>query len=343
MKKKLLAIDLYSGCGGVTVGLKKAGFKVVAAVENNHSAALAYESNHAEVALKRRNIRWLSAGKLRRELGLKIGELDVLAACPPCQGFSSLRTRNGAKRNRDKRNDLVREVLRFVRAFRPRAVMLENVPNLSERQPFKEFCAGLETLGYKVTWGLKNAADYGVPQRRKRLLLVAGRGHCIPLGSPARHKRTVRKTIGHLQEPGVSGDKLHDIPERVRSARILRLIRDIPRNGGSRNQLPRWRQLECHKKSDGFSDIYGRMAWDEVAPTITGGCFNPSKGRFLHPTENRAITMREAALLQSFPSRYKFPLDVGKQAIALMIGNALPPEFIRRQALTIRRFLETQQ
>jgi DNA (cytosine-5)-methyltransferase 1 len=122
---------------------------------------------------------------------------------------------------------------------------------------------------------------------------------------------------------------------RPRSKRVADLIRDIPKDGGSRGDLPKKRQLACHKKSDGFRDVYGRMAWDKVSPTITGGCFNPSKGRFLHPVKNRTITMREAALLQSFPRSYKFNSDIGTQAIALMIGNALPPEFIRRHALAI--------
>jgi DNA (cytosine-5)-methyltransferase 1 len=146
-----------------------------------------------------------------------------------------------------------------------------------------------------------------------------------------------------MNEPGKSRDALHNIPEKVRTARIQKLIRDIPKNGGSRRDLPKSRQLKCHQRSNGFYDIYGRMAWDEVAPTITSGCFNPSKGRFLHPDKDRAITMREAALLQGFPRSYIFDLSPGKEAIALMIGNALPPEFIRRHALQIRRALEERK
>ena len=125
-----------------------------------------------------------------------------------------------------------------------------------------------------------------------------------------------------------------------RSEKIQELIRDIPKNGGSRGDLPRARQLDCHKNNEGFNDIYGRMAWDEVAPTLTSGCFNPSKGRFLHPSKNRAITLREAALLQGFPRSYKFDPENGKTGIGLMIGNALPPEFIRRHALEIKNALQ---
>ena len=124
-----------------------------------------------------------------------------------------------------------------------------------------------------------------------------------------------------------------------RSDRIRRLIRSIPKDGGSRSALPAAQQLKCHQSTDGFKDVYGRMAWGDVAPTITSGCTNPSKGRFLHPEQDRAITAREAALLQGFPKSYEFSLKRGKSGVAEMIGNALPPEFVRRHARTIARGL----
>ncbi len=334
------AVDLFSGCGGLTLGLKQAGFRVLGAVEMDTAAAKTYKSNHKGVRLKNLDIRKLSAEGLRRELKIDRGELDLLAGCPPCQGFSTLRTRNGAKKNRDTRNDLVGEMLRFVRALRPKAVMMENVPRLINQKPFKELCSGLLRLGYRITFDIKDAARYGVPQRRRRLILLASRGFDIDFAAEAQQHPTVRSAIGKIAEPGKSRDKLHNIPEKKRSDKVTRLIRDIPKDGGSRGDLPKSRQLACHKKGDGFNDIYGRMAWDKVAPTITGGCFNPSKGRFLHPVKNRAITMREAALLQGFPPKYYFDLSAGKQAIALMIGNALPPEFIRRHASEIRNALK---
>src|SRR5690606_12010561 len=117
-------------------------------------------------------------------------------------------------------------------------------------------------------------------------------------------RRSVRDAIGDLPKPSVSDDPLHD-PMEDRSERIAKMIALIPKDGGSRSALGKRRQLECHKRCNGFKDVYGRMAWDDVAPTITGGCVNPSKGRFLHPTQNRAITLREAALLQSFPPNYQ--------------------------------------
>jgi DNA (cytosine-5)-methyltransferase 1 len=337
------AIDLFSGCGGLTLGLKQAGFKVLGAVEIDNTAVETYRANHRGVLVKRGDIRKLSAKRLRRELKLRRGELDLLAGCPPCQGFSTLRTRNGANKNRDSRNDLVHEILRFARAFRPKAVMMENVPRLIRHKPFDDLCDGLRRLGYRLTFGIKDAARYGVPQRRRRLILLASRGFDIQFAPEARRSRTVRRAISRMAEAGSSRDPLHNIPEKKRAKRILRLINDIPKDGGSRSDLPKSRQLDCHKRIDGFKDIYGRMAWDQVAPTITSGCFNPSKGRFLHPEKNRAITMREAALLQGFPRDYIFDLSAGKEAIALMIGNALPPEFIRRHALEIRNSLKERR
>lgn len=334
MKQKRTAIDLFSGCGGLTLGLKLAGFDVVAAVENDPLAVETYKANHSEVLVCADDIRKVSAASLRKRLNLGVGELDLLAGCPPCQGFSALRTRNGAVQKRDKRNRLITNMLRFARAFRPRAIMMENVPGLAEHWSFKELCRGLRKLGYRIQWDIKDARHYGVPQRRKRLIMVAGRKFDVPLAKESKAIKTVRKAIGDLKRPGRSRDKLQNLAEN-RSAKVLSLIRAVPKNGGSRGDLPKSRQLACHKRTDGFNDIYGRMAWDQPAPTITGGCFNPSKGRFLHPEQNRAITLREAAILQSFPRRYRFPAHKSKESIALMIGNALPPTFIRRHAATI--------
>jgi DNA (cytosine-5)-methyltransferase 1 len=333
---KPTAIDLFSGCGGLSLGLRSAGFRVIGAIELDSVAAETYRKNHRNVPVKRIDIRKISPTQWRRELGLRPGELDLLAGCPPCQGFSVLRTRNGGKRNQDKRNDLVQQMLRFARVFRPKAVMMENVPGLKGRKPFRQLCTGLQRLGYRIRWDVKDAARYGVAQRRKRLVLIGGRGFDIPFAPATKTLLNVRDVIGALPSPRESNDALHNLPEK-RSSRIQKLIRDIPRNGGSRSDLPKSRQLPCHARTNGFSDIYGRMAWNAPAPTITSGCFNPSKGRFLHPRQNRTITMREAALLQSFPAHYHFPVNRGKQAIALMIGNALPPEFVRRHAVQIRK------
>ncbi len=337
--KKYTAIDLFSGCGGLTLGLKLAGFKVLAAIESDELAVETFKANHPGIRVFQNDIRDLQAKALRESLGLDVGELDLLAGCPPCQGFSALRTRNGASQKRDRRNALIGEMIRFTRAFLPKSIMMENVPGLAMHWSFQKLCRDLRRLGYRVKSDVKDARHYGVPQRRKRLILVAGRGFNIPLAKESQTVKTVRGAIGNLRRPGKSRDALQNLREH-RSAKVRKLIREIPKNGGSRNDLPKSRQLACHKKSDGFNDIYGRMAWDEPSPTITGGCFNPSKGRFLHPKYNRAITLREAAILQTFPRRYRFPTDASKESVALMIGNALPPTFIRRHANEIAKSLK---
>jgi DNA (cytosine-5)-methyltransferase 1 len=149
---------------------------------------------------------------------------------------------------------------------------------------------------------------------------------------------TVRQAFDGMSSPKSARDKLHRMSEN-RSAEVRKLISLIPKNGGSRSDLPPEYELECHRRSDGFHDVYGRMFWDDVAPTITSGCNNPSKGRFLHPSQNRTITLREAAVLQGFPRRYRFNVDHGKGAIALMIGNALPPPFIAAHATALKKGL----
>ncbi len=337
-KRKPRAIDLFCGCGGLTLGLKQAGFKVIGAVDNHPLAITTYRRNHSNVQIWQTDIAELTVADVRRCLKLRKRQLELLAGCPPCQGFSRMRTLNGLKRMRDDRNWLIDEFLRFVRGLLPEAVMMENVPRLKQYHRFSVFCRELRRLGYRVTFEVRNAADYGVPQRRRRLILLAGRRHEIRFPSPLDKRSTVFEAIGRLPAAGSSGDTLHDFPEH-RTEKVINLIRRIPKDGGSRTDLPRRDQLRCHKLCDGFKDVYGRMAWNDVAPTITTGCFNPSKGRFVHPDENRAITMREAALLQGFPRKYEFPEARSKSAIAMLIGNALPPPFIREHAVAIKDWL----
>lgn len=333
-----MAIDLFAGCGGVTLGLKKAGFRVLAAVEVDDVAASTFSLNHPEVIVVKRDIRRVSAKRLRENLGLKTGALDLIAACPPCQGFSSLTTRNGARRNRDRDNGLVLEVSRFVRAFRPKYLILENVPHLISSSFFQRLKERLAGHGYEFTTKIVDVAKFGVPQRRRRLIVLAKAGSTPIAISPQPLKRTVRDAIGCLAVPRNSRDKLHNYRVELRED-VIERIRLTPRNGGSRHDLPPRFHLACHRRMAGYNDVYGRMRWCEPSPTITGGCINPSKGRFLHPTQNRPITLREAALLQTFPPRYRFDTSRGRYAVALMIGNAMPPLFIAYHAAAIRRDL----
>lgn len=333
-----MAVDLFAGCGGLTEGLVNAGFRVAAAVEIDPLAVNVYKMNHPTVAVWQKDIRHLSPGQLLEGLRLNPGEIDLLAGCPPCQGFSTLRTLNGSKEINDPRNDLLLDFQRFVEVLQPRTVMLENVPRLEKDERFTLFCDELETLGYIGDHKILNAADYGVPQRRRRLIYMAGYRVDIPFASKSRKHKKIKDVLSGLPTAGESGDPVHDLPER-RSRKVMQIIRHIPKDGGSRIDLPEELQLQCHRRCDGFKDVYGRMAWNDVAPTITSGCCNPSKGRFLHPIEDRAITLREAALLQGFPAKYKFAPKIGRGALAAMVGNALPPPFIAAHSRSIRRVL----
>ncbi|WP_368427926.1 DNA cytosine methyltransferase [Sulfuricaulis sp.] len=332
---KPTALDLFCGAGGLTEGLRQAGYKVLGAVELDPLASRAYRLNHKRVRLWETDVRRLTGPAILQALGLKRGDLDLLAACPPCQGFSAMRTNNGTRWNRDARNDLIFDVLRLIRTLRPVSVMLENVPRLSKNRRFKKFRTKLESLGYQVQWDILNTVNFGVPQRRRRLVLLASRETLPGFAPNDRNRRTVRQFIEKLSPPSRSRDILHNYKVE-RSKKVRKIIRQIPRNGGSRSALGSKNQLKCHQGFDGFRDVYGRMAWDKPSSTITGGCINPSKGRFLHPQADRAITLREAALLQTFPKSYRFPLNGNRYAVALLIGNALPPEFIRRHAVALR-------
>lgn len=342
-KNKYTAIDLFCGAGGLTEGLKKAGFCVLAGVENNPIAAETYKLNNRIAKIYKEDICKLSPEQMMEDLGLHRGDLDLLAGCPPCQGFSSHRTRNKASSIGDARNDLVFEFIRYVEVLLPKTVMMENVPALAKDWRVNELRTRLILLGYQIdeTFAqIKDAADFGVPQRRKRLLIKASRFGIISNAPTVEKRKTVKEAINYLLPVGSSGDPLHDISE-VRSPKIQQLIAMVPKNGGSRADLPKEYWLKCHLKyPNGYRDVYGRMAWDKVSPTITGGCTNPSKGRFIHPDQNRAITLREAALLQTFPPQYKFSKSGGKDAIALMIGNALPPKFIKLHAVQYKKHLE---
>ena len=271
---------------------------------------------------------------------LKGEPLHLLAACPPCQGFSSMRRKNKKGAVNDPRNKLIHEFYRFADELRPVTIMLENVPALSEYADFKEVVNKLEQIGYAIDYKAVNVARYGVPQRRKRLVLLGSLVGVIRVKEGSDNVVTIRTTIADLENPNVTDDPIHKIYP-THTPKVQRQIELTPHDGGSRSDLPNEYILECHKKAGiGFKDVYGRLRWDTVSSTITGGCLNPSKGRFLHPQEDRTITAREAAMLQTFPKDYKFPTDIPRSALALMIGNALPPEFCKRQTQCVREHLD---
>lgn len=333
------AVDLFCGCGGMTEGLRQAGFHVLAGIEIDDNAASAYEMNHKDTTvLVHKDIIDVNVHDIASLLNGR--PLHLLAACPPCQGFSSIRRKNKRGAVNDPRNMLIHEFYRFAQELRPVTILLENVPALAEYDAFKEVVENLKQLGYLIDYRVVDVARYGVPQRRKRLVLLGSLLGDVRVKAGSDEIVTVRDAIQHLDSPFSSRDPIHRIfPSHTE--RVQRRIELTPRDGGSRSDLPDEYTLECHKKTGiGFNDVYGRLRWDSVSSTITGGCLNPSKGRFLHPEENRTITAREAALLQTFPPTYKFPTNISQGALALMIGNALPPEFCRQQAQSVQEHLD---
>ena len=341
MKHKMehIAIDLFSGCGGLSQGLEDAGFKVLACCEIRPEARETYELNHPGTVLID-DVCKADPLALKKHLGLRRGQLDLLAGCPPCQGFSSIRTHNGAIAN-DPRNELIFQVERFVDAFKPRCVLIENVPRLLKDSRLAQFKQHLsERWGYEFVDGVLDAKDFKVPQRRKRMILIGCRLKKPVLPVKFNTKITVADAIRNVEIPageeGVSARRLAGLRQHFSpdvQARIERIK-------SSRTDLPENMALECHKRyPKGFRDVYGRMAWDEVSPTITRGCGNPSKGRFLHPSENRAINMLEALILQGFPKTYKFPENLGIGKIASMIGEAFPPPMAKAQGEAILKLL----
>jgi DNA (cytosine-5)-methyltransferase 1 len=339
--KKPIALDLFCGSGAVSLGLKQAGFEVVGAVDFDAGACRTYQANHPEVRLLQKDIRQIDPNEFSDLIPRK---LDLLVVCAPCQPFSS---QNRHKSKDDSRNNLVEESKKFIERFRPSLVFLENVPGLASTDIFDGFTAWLrDKAGYDVAKPMRvDAAELGVPQRRTRMILVAAKG--VSLSEATNIARTGRKsvedTIKNLPVPPIgrplagTADALHYA--RRHSPLNIERLRNIPIDGGGRESLPYHLQLDCHrnKKKSSFSDTYGRMSWSDVAPTLTTGCTDITRGRFAHPVQNRAITLREAARLQSFPDSYIFEGNAGQ--IATQIGNAVPPEMMRTIAQSLKAAL----
>jgi DNA (cytosine-5)-methyltransferase 1 len=333
------AVDLFCGCGAVTEALKAAHFRVVAAVDNDPDACESFRLNHPTVTLLEKDIRDIDAAQLKSKLRKR--RLDLLVVCAPCQPFSSHNRAN----EKDSRQDLMIEALRFVDALRPRLIFFENVPGLSRPRFAKllgELRSGLSARGYSMSLPVElDAADFGVPQRRRRCVMFAAstsKSIVIQKTTSGSSRLTVREAFEGLPRLAAgqrSSDLLHFA--RAHSELALKRLRNIPRNGGSRKALPKSLRLACHTDNNSFPDVYGRMAWNSVAPTLTTGCTDVTKGRFAHPSACRAITLREAARLQTFPDEYLFAGNA--QAIARQIGNAVPVRFIAELAVRFKRSL----
>jgi DNA (cytosine-5)-methyltransferase 1 len=336
----LTAVDLFAGGGGLTLGLKRAGFNVVAAVEVEPEAFATYKTNHPEVHGLKQDIRMIH-GKSLLQFSPS-GEIDLLAGCPPCQGFTSLTSKY---KRFDQRNFLIREMTRIVKETRPRAVMMENVPGLTVKgkKLFVEFLEVLGDLGYIISFQVLQTADYGVPQSRRRLVVLAGKGFSIQIPPPthsrlrAPHRmpwQTLREGLPKLPRPLTLEQSRAIGGPHLRNWHIVRTLSPLNQRrlaaakpGKVWTAIPKRLRPACHQNNDaGFTNVYGRMVWDRVAPTITAGFATLSKGRFGHPDQNRTISVREAALLQTFPLDYVFDTQL-MEHVCEIIGNALPPRF----------------
>ena len=335
-KSIALAIDLFCGCGGVTEGLKQAGFAVIAAIDNDPICCQTYRLNHPEVNLFEKDICETSALSLKKILGKR--KLDLLVVCAPCQPFSRLNKSDIS----DERIYLILQSVRFARALKPKYVLFENVPGIARNSVvISQLKFEFAKLGYNLSEPKQiDAADYGVPQRRVRCVIVASLKSDVVWPSPTTplgHRITVRDAIGNLPTAGYvnSQDPLHVC--RKHSKLTIDRLQHISHDGGSRDELPTHLVLPCHKKLDDageithYCDVYGRMRWDTVAPTLTTGCTDVTKGRSAHPVFDRAITLREAALLQTFPRNYHFFGNSGQ--IARQIGNAVPVNLAKNLAM----------
>lgn len=330
------AVDLFCGAGGLTYGLLQAGIKVEAGIDIDEDAEHAYVTNNPET----KYLAW-DVGRKNYSSIAKLFAKDkyrLLAGCAPCQPFSKLTQAI----DRHQCWDLLNNFARFIDRIEPELVTMENVPELAERgrDVFENFVTTLERLDYHVDWKIVKCEEYGVPQFRRRLVLLASKlGELkVPEGkyrSPEKWK-TVRRTIGHLT-PLKSGeqsphDSLH--VSATLSDLNLKRIKATKRDGGNRQDWPEELVLECHKKKSGerYHSIYGRMWWDRPSPTMTTLCTGIGNGRFGHPDQHRSITLREAALLQSFPKKYQFwppGTKLNRGAVSRMIGNAVPPRLAK--------------
>ncbi len=329
-------VDIFSGAGGSTLGFVRAGFKPIGALDSDRYAVKTFEANFKLKPVKA-DARTFDFRKWSRELG----DVHVLVGCPPCQGFSRMNKNSKDVRASDPRNDLVKIYLKAVRAIKPEVVVFENVEGIVKKwgQYFDFLVRSLIKMGFDVTWGVLNAVNYGVPQRRKRVILIASKKEEPKLPRPTHENPehlavkegllkpwlTVRDAIGDLP-PINAGERHPEIPNHYAKPlpeNWLRLIRAIPKNGGSRKDAPKELWLPCHRKHKGHDDVFGRLSWDKPSVTLTTGCWDPSKGRFVHPEQDRGLSLRECARLQGFPDDFVFEGPAG--SIARQIGNALPP------------------
>lgn len=320
-------VDLFCGVGALSHGLKRAGFRIVAGYDTDRRCKHAFETNNASHFFCR-DVAKLEAGEVSSHFS---GELPtVLAGCAPCQPFSTYKHRY----DEDPRWDLVESFARLAANVRPDFITMENVPSLLKYKQgtvFERFKEIIEDAGYAVRFQVAKCEFYGVPQRRRRLVVVASR-HGLPPALKITHADplTVRRAIGDLT-PIVAGKAGQDDPLHVSASlsetNMKRMRASKP--GGTWRDWPFELRAKCHQKASGktYPGVYARMEWDKPSPTMTTQCYGFGNGRFGHPEQDRAISLREAAILQSFPPDYSF-LPEGElptlSEVGRWIGNAVP-------------------
>lgn len=343
-------VDLFCGVGGLTHGFIKESLDVIAGYDIDESCRYAYESNNTNSDNKHSEFISKSISDVTgEEISAKFDGADVkvLIGCAPCQPFSTYSYKN----QDEKKINLLLEFARLVEEVKPDIVSMENVPRLAtfSESVFGEFVNTLKSNGYEVFHTIVNCPEYGIPQHRKRLVLLAskfGKIELIKKTHTAKKFKTVKDAIGkmpHLQSGEISPkDSLHRAT-KLSELNLKRIRQSKP--GGTWKDWDEDLRLECHQKTSGESyvSVYGRMSWDKPAPTMTTHCMGIGNGRFGHPEQDRAITLREAALIQTFPRKYKFvekdkPFAVKR--ISTQIGNAVPVKLGQVIAKSIKLHLE---
>ncbi|SFZ82445.1 DNA cytosine methyltransferase [Tenacibaculum maritimum] len=339
LKNKIKAVDFFCGGGGMSYGMQKSGIQVLAGIDYEENCRATYEANIKKAKFIKADVFELKETDLEKALKLKRNDDELLLiGCSPCQFWSIINT---DKKKSQKSKNLLVEFERFVKYFNPGYVVVENVPGVLRKKGesgLETFINWLEENKYTVHFKVHNTSEYGVPQNRKRFTLIANRISNNELEPVKVNKKlTVRDVIGvdngYPQIKAGHRDKTdfnHSVPNV--SELTLRRLKKVKKDGGNRLSFANdpELQLDCFiGRDNSFKDTFGRLWWDKPSPTITTKFFSVSNGRFVHPEENRALSIREGATLQSFPKDYKF-IGTSIGSIARLIGNAVPPEYAKR-------------
>lgn len=325
-KLGITGVDLFCGVGGLTHGLVRGGVHIAAGIDIDPSSKYPYETNNDAVFLER-DISKISSKEIKKLYSN--AEITLLAGCAPCQPFSTY-SRSGRNREYESQWPLVSVFGNLVKKIKPDLVTMENVPQLADHGVFKKFLKSLS--GYNIWWSVVDCTSVGIPQTRKRLVLIASQlgSRSLELLYEKPSNTTVRSAIGSLP-PLKAGERNKSDPLHVASSLSLKNLNRIRASvpGGTWRDWPDELQAQCHKKCSGatYPSVYGRMEWDRPAPTITTQCFGYGNGRFGHPEQDRAISLREAAMLQTFPLNYKFApknAQIRFNKMGRLIGNAVP-------------------